>query len=111
MAQRYPSAAGQTLAALDFWLGPTFEVALIAGTTNTSEFTEMQRTIYDSFIPNKVVAIRAANLSDADLPGELALIKGKPARGGQPTAYICEHGTCGMPRVGAAALAQALSKK
>ncbi len=111
VAQRYPSAAGQTLAALDFWLGPTFEVALIAGTTNTAEFTEMLRTIYDNFIPNKVVAIRATDLSDADLPGELALIKGKPARGGQPTAYICEHGTCGMPRVGAAALAQALSKK
>ncbi len=111
VAQRYPSAAGQTLAAIDFWLGPTFEIALIEGTASGSGSAEMLRTIHDSFIPNKVVAIRSASMNDADLPAELALLKGKPSRGGQTTAYICEHGTCGMPRVGVEALAQALSKK
>lgn len=111
VARRYPSAAGQTLAAIDFWLGPTFEIALIEGSASSPEFVSMQRTILDSFIPNKVVAIRPSTLVDADIPAELKLLKGKPARGGQPTAYVCEHGTCGMPQVGAAALARVLLKE
>ena len=111
VARRYPTAAGQMLAALDFWLGPTFEVALIEGPAPAPELAEMLQTIHRSFIPNKVVAVRAATMSDADLPAELTLLKAKSSRGSQPTAYICEHGTCGMPQVGAVALAQALTKK
>ncbi len=111
VAKRFPTAAGQTLAALDFWLGPTFEVALIEGTSTAPPLAEMLRTIHDMFIPNKVVAIRTSTMSDTDLPAELALLKGKPSRGGQSTAYICDHGTCGMPQVGAVALARTLSKK
>ena len=111
IAQRHPSAAGQSLAAIDFWLGPTFEIALIEGNASSPDFTTMQREIHERFLPNKVVAIRSSNMTDADLVPELVLLKGKPSRGGQPTAYICEHGTCGMPQVGPEALAAALSKK
>jgi uncharacterized protein YyaL (SSP411 family) len=111
LARRYPNAAGQTLTAIDFWLGPTFEIALIEGNASSADFAEMQRAIYDSFIPNKVVAIRPSTMTDANIPADLTLLKGKPSRGGQSTAYVCEHGTCGMPQVGAAALARALFKK
>lgn len=113
VARRYPSAAGQTLTALDFWLGPTFEIALIEGAKGAKEINdlqEMQRAIHDRFIPNKVVAIRHSSVADDQLPAELALIKGKPARNGQATAYICNHGTCGMPQAGAKALIEALSR-
>lgn len=107
IAARYPMAAGQTLTALDFWLGPTFEIALIEGVSGDS-LPQMQAAVQQRFLPNKVIAVRRADVSDADLIPELGLIKGKPARGGQTTAYVCQHGTCGMPQVGVAALARVL---
>ena len=111
IAQRYPTAAGQMLSALDFWLGPTYEIALVEGTEGTkgtADLQELQTAIHDRFIPNKVIAIRRADAVDVELPPELTLLKGKPARGGQTTAYVCQHGTCGMPQVGAVALSAVL---
>ena len=104
---RFPMAAGQSLLALDFWLGPTVELALIEGAT-ADGVPEMLAEVHQRFVPNKVIAVRRAATSDADLAPELGLLKGKPARGGQTTAYVCQHGTCGMPQVGPAALARVL---
>lgn len=109
IARRYPTAAGQMLLALDFWLGPTHEVALIEGSSE-GDSAELLQAIHERFIPNKVVAVRVAGTQDAEISVELPLLKGKPAREGKPTAYICNHGTCGMPQVGTVAVLQALTK-
>jgi uncharacterized protein YyaL (SSP411 family) len=117
LAQQYPTAAGQMLIALDFWLGPTYEIALIeppkpASTTQsappTTHIADLLKSVHQHFVPNKVIAIRKSGIADANLSEELALIKGKPARGNQATAYICQHGTCGMPQTTPESLKKAL---
>jgi uncharacterized protein YyaL (SSP411 family) len=119
LAQKYPTAAGQMLLALDFWLGPTYEIALIEGTISAvgtsagsskepAPLAELLNAIHQKFVPNKVIAIRKINTTDANLPAELTVLQGKPARGGQTTAYICQHGTCGMPQTTPESLLKAL---
>ncbi|MDB5388549.1 MAG: hypothetical protein JWM11_4195 [Planctomycetaceae bacterium] len=122
LAKRYPNAAGQMLLALDFWLGPTYEVAIIegskppqaAGSSATSppptQLADLLKAVHQKFVPNKVLAIRHASTTDANLPAELSVLKGKPARGGQATAYICQHGTCGMPQTDPVAVQDFLCK-
>ena len=52
----HPAAAGQMLVALDFYLGPTQEVAVI-GTTGRSRYAvRPSRAIRQAFRPNQVVA-------------------------------------------------------
>jgi len=116
IARRFPTAAGQMLIALDFWLGPTYEIALIEAPTSAdaspvTTLPELLAAIQKQFVPNKIVAVRHATQTDADIPTELGLIKGKPARGGHATAYVCQHGTCGMPQTTAEALCQVITAK
>ena len=37
-------------------------------------------------------------------------LEGKPAAAGQPTAYVCEHGTCELPTGNPEILRQQLSR-
>ena len=49
-------------------------------------------------------------MTDESLPASLKpLLEGKAARGGKATIYLCDHGTCGLPVVGATGLEAALS--
>lgn len=104
-----PTAAGQALLALDFLLGPTREIAIIDG-TREEETAEVLRALYRRFVPNKVVARKKAATAEGSLPTALApLLKGKTARGGAATIYICEHCACGLPVTGVAGLEHALA--
>jgi hypothetical protein len=108
VARDYASAAGQMLIALDFYLGPTREIAIVPGDA-PAEVERVLRAIHQRFLPNKVVAYKPAGVADDALPADLQpLLKGKTARSGRTTIYICEHGTCGLPVVGVEGLETAL---
>lgn len=107
IAQKYPTAAGQSLIALDFYLGPAYEVVTIEPQTDaaaeplqSAESRELLRAIHQDFVPNKLVLVRSQWIpnSDENLPTELSVLKGKPAQSGHTTVYVCKHGTCGMPQ-------------
>jgi hypothetical protein len=109
IASDYPSAAGQALIALDFLLGPTREIAIVPGEA-PGEVDDVLRAIHQRFVPNKVIACKPAGVADDALPAPLEpLLKGKTARAGRTTIYICEHGTCGLPVVGVEGIERALS--
>jgi hypothetical protein len=104
-----PTAGGQALLALDFLLGPTREIAIVDG-ARADETADVLRALHRKFLPNKVVARKPATMSDSSIAAPLVpLLKGKVARGGAATIYICEHGTCGLPVTGAAGLESALN--
>jgi len=90
MMQEYPTATGQMLLALDFHLGPTPELAILAGddAATSAVLADLRRR----FWPNKVVALR----QDPAVGGaELApMFEGKQAASPGPTLYACEHFTC-----------------
>ena len=99
---RAPTAAGQALIALDDILGPSYEVVLSGP---ESEIQTAIRELEQRFIPNKVVAVRPAGLSDEQLPAVLQpLLTGKGTASDQLTVAICQSGACQRPLSGPAAL-------
>ena len=102
-----PGTGGQALVALDFYLGPAREFAVI-GKAKIKETQAVLRTLHSRFLPNKVVALQAP---DQPVPAPLeGLFAGKTAKDNQPTIYLCENFTCQEPVVGAEELAEALSR-
>jgi uncharacterized protein YyaL (SSP411 family) len=95
----HPAAAGQMLIALDFYLGPVRELALV-GEPGSEDLKRVLRAIHGKFRPNKVVAFAAAGAAP---PAVLPLLAGKEAVGGKVTLYVCEDFACRAPLVGAEA--------
>jgi uncharacterized protein len=85
-AAQHPEAFAHLLRALDFHLSPTKEVALIG-----DDLTELTKVVHSNFRPHLVLA---GGPEGSDTP---ALLQGRPAIEGHPTAYVCEHFTCKAP--------------
>jgi uncharacterized protein len=100
------SAAGQMLIALDYYLGPVQEYAVVVADAASEESAEALRLIRQRCQPNKVVALRS--LLEPTMPPALGLLEGKSPMG-QVTTYICRDFSCQAPLVGLEALKQALS--
>jgi uncharacterized protein YyaL (SSP411 family) len=103
-----PSGYGQMLNALDFYLGPVDEFAVI-GMINETECQKALRAIYRRFLPRKVVA-GFSQQNDSERCTKVApLLASKPNRG-SVTTYICRNWTCQEPILGADALDLALNR-
>jgi uncharacterized protein len=105
--EREPAAAGQSLIALDFLLGPIREFAVISG-ADDAEFRAVLETIATPFLPHKVVG-PATPEQAAHLAAQLPLLADRPPRENRTTTYICEGQTCQAPLVGAEELRAALA--
>jgi len=90
-----PVASTHLLSALDFVLGPSYEVVL-----SGKDVKAMRRAVFARFVPNKVV-LRA--------PLKLAPYteQQKPLRG-RATAYVCTNYLCKLPTTDAAKLSELL---
>jgi uncharacterized protein YyaL (SSP411 family) len=78
----YASGFGRMLAAVDFAIGPSAEIALIGG---TGDFLGAYRKQY---LPRTVIAA-----GDSDI----ALLRDRRPTNGKPTAFVCENLTCKQP--------------
>ena len=107
LMQRYPSAAGQMLIALDWHLGPTYEIAIL-GNAKDQQTTEAIQALSQHYIPNKLIAFRgheAASGAADELRGDRStaldpLFAGKLVSDEATTVYICENFACQAPVVG-----------
>src|SRR5881296_617387 len=88
--KQYASGFGRMLAAADFFVGPSKEVAIVGP---PDAFLPILRQRY---FPRVVIA--AGNGAD-----RVALLRGRPTIEGKPTAYVCENFTCKQPVVDLAA--------
>jgi uncharacterized protein YyaL (SSP411 family) len=105
-----PTASGQSLMALDFLLGKTWEAVVVDGKT-ANDTAELLVTIHERFLPNKVVLHRPLGLSDESLPAAVKpVLADKTSMNGRPTVYLCEHGTCQEPMVDIEELAAVLDQ-
>ncbi len=91
--QRYPSAAAQMLQAVDFLLGPTYE--LVFASDQGPEARDVLAELQQQFLPNKVLAFAGDSL-----PALTGLLEGKQISAAEPTLYICEGFTCQAPAHG-----------
>ncbi len=81
---RSPSFFAWALCALDLYLSPPREIAVVGGPAD-----EVARAALAGFEPNTVVAFGPAD----DVP----LLEGKTAIDGKPTVYVCERFACQAP--------------
>ncbi|MBN1588857.1 MAG: thioredoxin domain-containing protein [Pirellulales bacterium] len=101
---RYPPAAGQMLLALEFYLGPTSEIAVVGG-DDPADDREILAELHRRFIPNKVVGyVDKASVGSASTP---KILEGKTPIAPGPTVYVCQDTTCQAPTVGREAARQA----
>jgi uncharacterized protein YyaL (SSP411 family) len=103
----HPAASGQMLAALDFYLGPVQQIAIV-GPEGAADTKAAVAAIHTAFRPRRVVAFH--DPASGPPPAELAaLFAGKEAVGGAVTVYVCENFACRSPLVGAGTVARAFA--
>jgi len=104
---RYPSGFGRFLGALDFHLGSPVEVAVIrAEDSPPADLEPLLGEVFRRYLPNRALTGGVEGTGE-DLP----LLAGKRARGGRPTAYVCEHYACQAPTTDPAELGAQLDRR
>jgi uncharacterized protein len=99
-AIRHPEGFGHLLQALDFYLEPTREVALIAPANGDpgAGLAELARAVRSDFRPRLVLAGGPEGTESPEL------LRERPAVEGKPSAYVCEGFACQAPVTDRAAL-------
>jgi uncharacterized protein YyaL (SSP411 family) len=92
--QRYPSAFGRALCAVDFHLGSPTEIVILNG-PGGDQALSLTREIWKPYLPNKVVV--QASAVDQRMEQAIPLFQGRTVIGNQPTAFVCEHYACRQP--------------
>jgi uncharacterized protein YyaL (SSP411 family) len=92
--ERYPLGFANWLCALDFYLSTPGEIVVV-GPGNNPATSELLRTVYSAWLPDKVVA--AYDPDDPTRLSELKLFEGRQMINDRPTAYVCENYTCKLP--------------
>jgi hypothetical protein len=95
---RHPHGFGHVLQAIDFYLAPVREVAIVGDGPGVAA---LARVVRGAHRPHVVLAGGAA----AGVP----LLEGRTDVGGRPAAYVCEHVSCRAPVTEADALEAALA--
>jgi len=92
--ERAPTAAAQSLIALDFLTGGRREIVVLEG-DDPDEFRSVMSRLAAHFEPRAVVAPRPARAEGAD--ALVPLFEGRTALEGRTTIFVCERGTCKQP--------------
>jgi uncharacterized protein YyaL (SSP411 family) len=92
-----PLGFDRLLAALDFHYGPTTEIAII-GRPSDAATEALLRTIWDRYLPNKViVSLDPADARANTWAERIPLVANRHLVEGKPTAFVCENYTCRRP--------------
>jgi len=95
LIRKTPSWYTQFLSALDFKLGPAYEV-VIAGKQDSVDTRHMLEELWTHFIPNKVLVFRPEG-ADPEITSLAAYTKMQVLIEGKATAYVCRNYECQLP--------------
>ena len=105
--ERAPTAVGQSLLALDTFVGPTQEIVVAAA--NEDERNAILTDLHRRYWPNKVVARTPGDGDSEHLRG---LTRGKSAAAGaKAKLFVCENFTCRAPVEGLDAIRTEFEKR
>jgi len=93
---QFPSAYTQLLVALDFVLGPSYEVVFI-GDLKKRDTKDMVKALRAVFVPSKVVLFRPAAEILPEIERIAPFLKSQLSIGGKATAYVCSNYSCQSP--------------
>jgi uncharacterized protein YyaL (SSP411 family) len=108
MLQRFPSAFTQMLCAIDYYLGPRREIAVV-GPEDSPDSRKALDRIWRTFIPNVAVAFLDPSWPNRQgVEDRIPLLKGKKAANGGPFFYLCQNYACQSPTKDVAEIEKAL---
>ncbi len=92
----YPSQYTKILCAIDFILGPSYEI-IISGKAEEEKAKEMIKEISSVFLPNKIIALNPFENEENEIFKEIPILKDKKKIKGETTIYVCKNFTCKLP--------------
>lgn len=92
----HPSAYGQYLSGLDFFLGPVREVVIaVAEQKDKNEFID---AIFENFLPKKIIICRPEDAQGLKRLVALSpFIEKQTALNGNTAVYVCQNSVCASP--------------
>jgi len=108
--RRSPSAYTQLLVAVDFGVGPSYEV-VIAGSSQAKDTKAMLGALRTHFVPNKVVLLRPSEQQSPDIARLAEFTKHQSSINGKATAYVCLNYNCKLPTTDIGKMLQLLHVK
>ncbi|MCI0451743.1 MAG: thioredoxin domain-containing protein [Candidatus Latescibacteria bacterium] len=94
-ASRLPMAHAFSMVAVDFLVGPTFEI-VVAGSRDGPDTRAMLAAVDRAFVPNKVVVLRPEEDPKAVVE-VVPYTREQIAVDGAATAYVCRNFACDLP--------------
>jgi uncharacterized protein YyaL (SSP411 family) len=90
-----PTGFGQALSALDLYLGPSREVAIVGDPGLEATRALVDEVTVRRYLPNVVLAV--AGPDDGAAREVVPLLRDRTAIDGRPAAYVCERFACRLP--------------
>jgi uncharacterized protein YyaL (SSP411 family) len=103
-----PAAYTQLMVALDFAIGPAYEV-VIAGDPHAEDTRTMAKELGRRFLPNKVVLLNRSDRKPSEMTELAEFTKDQSSIGGKATAYVCVNHTCKSPTTDISKMLELLS--
>jgi uncharacterized protein YyaL (SSP411 family) len=94
--KQLPSAHTQLMVALDFGIGPCYEV-VIAGNAQAEDTKAMVKALRTRFLPTKVVLLNPSEQKSPKIAQLAEFTKNQSSIGGKATAYVCLNYNCKLP--------------
>lgn len=94
--QQYTVGYTQLLIAVDFALGPAYEVVIV-GASPQGDAAGMLDRLRRVFVPNKVVIFRHTGRGMEQIIQLAEFTKNFTGKDGRPTAYVCQNYQCQLP--------------
>ena len=94
--RQMPSAYTQFMTAVDFGIGPSYEV-VIAGRSDSDDTREMIKALRRPFIPNMVTILRPVEEKEPGIDRLAGFVKDHTGINDRATAYVCLNNSCRAP--------------
>ena len=91
-----PAAHTYLMIALDFVIGPSYEVVVVGDPTK-NDTNNMLNTLKRTFIPNKVVLFRPSHVEHPEIVRYAEFMRELSIKGGKATVYVCRNYECSLP--------------
>ena len=102
-----PSSHTMMISALDFALGPSFEV-VISGHPGSPDTEAMLSALRQRFLPHKVVVFRPSDMPAPPIVDLAPFTRTQKPLQGKATAYVCQNYICNRPTTDPQAMLNAL---
>src|SRR5947207_770136 len=104
-----PGGFGQALCALDLYLGPSYEVAIVGDPQAADSRALIHEVVRARWRPNVVLAVAAPD--DEEASETVPLLADRTSIGEKATAYVCQRFVCRLPVTGSEELRSSLEPR